>query len=209
MSPGQLTELRVEDFLDRLASGAPTPGGGSVAALTGAMAAGLVSMVCNLTLGREKLAAFQDHAGALLRESEASRTRLQSAIPADAAAYDAVIAAFRLPRSNDEEKARRSNAIQAATREAARVPLEIAEESAAVLALAERAVGQSNPNAASDIAVAALLAGAAIASAAANVEINLASLKDQAVAAEMRARLAATHQSREARVNAVVEATRP
>jgi formiminotetrahydrofolate cyclodeaminase len=209
MHQEKLTELRVQEFLDRLASGAPTPGGGSVAALTGAMAAGLVSMVCHLTLGREKLAAFQDHAGALLGESEAARTRLQSAIAADAAAYDAVIAAFRLPRSTDEEKARRSDAIQAATREAARVPLQIAEESTAVLALAERAVGRTNPNAASDIAVAALLAGAAIESAAANVEVNLASLKDRAVAAEMGARLAAVRLNREGRINAVVEATRP
>lgn len=190
MADGGLATLSVEELLRRLASGDPTPGGGSASALVGALGASLVSMVCNLTLGRERYAEFAAEARALQAEADALRERLQQGIDEDAAAYDRVIATYRLPRGTDDEKAARTAAIQTATHEAALVPLVLVEASATVIDLAERALGKTNPNAASDLAVAALLGVAGMDGAAANVEVNLASLKDEQVKAEIADRLA-------------------
>src|SRR5581483_8080021 len=112
-------------------------------------------------------------------------------------AYDALMAAFRLPRESDAEKATRSDAIQTATVGATIVPLELAGASARVIDLAEQAVGKTNPNAASDLAVAALLGAASVESAAANVEINLKTLTDEASRENVAARLAAVRGGRD------------
>lgn len=207
MAEGGLATLRVEEFLRRLASGDPTPGGGSASALAGALGASLVSMVCNLTLGRERYADFEADARALQTEADALRMRLERGIDEDAAAYDRVIATYRLPRGSDQEKAARSAAIQKATQEAALVPLALAEASATVIDLAERALGRTNPNAASDLAVAALLGVAALDGAAANVEINLLSLKDELAKAEIAARLAKARNGRREQAARVVAQT--
>ncbi|HZO26216.1 MAG TPA: cyclodeaminase/cyclohydrolase family protein [Chloroflexota bacterium] len=207
MADGGLATLRVEEFLGRLASGDPTPGGGSASALAGALGASLVSMVCNLTLGRERYASFEVDARALQAEADALRMRLQRGIDEDAAAYDGVMATYRLPRGSDEEKAARSAAIQKATQAAALVPLALAEAGATVIDLAERALGKTNPNAASDLAVAALLGVAALDGAAANVEINLVSLKDEPAKAEIADRLAKARNGRREQAARVVAQT--
>ena len=209
MAEAELTALSVEDFLDRLASGDPTPGGGSAAAVGGALAAALVSMVCNLTVGRDKFADVERDVRVILERAEELRRRLRAAVQADAAAFAGVMAAFRLPRATDAEQAARGEAIQVATRAAAGTPLEIAEDCAAVLALCEQAVGITNPNAASDIAVAALLAGAALEAGVVNVEVNLDSIKDAEFTADLRQRTAVLRSGREERVAAILNRTRP
>lgn len=208
MAEPTLTANTVEELLDRLASGAPTPGGGSASALAGALAAALVSMVCNLTLGRPKLSALEEGARALLGQSETLRRLLTDGVQADAHAYAALLAAFRLPRDTPPERASRAEAVQRATAVAARVPLEIAEQCGSVLELCGETVGRTNPNAASDIAVAALLAQAGLEGAAANVEVNLPSIRDETASAEIRHRLAAVRVGVADRVADVARQTR-
>ena len=178
-----------QEFLGALAEGTPTPGGGSAAAYTGAMAAALVAMVCRLTLGRKKYAAVEGAMKAILEQAEALRTDLSAAVEKDAAAYEEVLAALRLPKESAEEQAARAKAIQVATLKAAQVPLEVAEKSLKVLELAAQAVAQGNPNALSDGGVAAGLAQAAIAGAALNIAINLNSLEDKVPAQPLLERL--------------------
>lgn len=206
MAADGLTTLTVDQFLDRLASGDPTPGGGSASALAGALGAALVSMVCNLTVGREKYAAHDAEVREILAASGQLVETLRQGIDQDSAAYDQVMAAFKLPRATDDEKAARQTAIQSATHAASLVPLALAEASAQVIAQAERAVGKTNVNAASDLAVAALLGVAALDGAAANVEINLSSLKDEAARNEIAGRLAAARDGRREQADRVVAA---
>lgn len=196
MVDGGLAALSVEEFLRRLAGGDPTPGGGSASALAAALGASLVSMVCNLTLGRPRYAEHEAEARQLQAEAATLGERLQRDIDRDAVAYGEVIAAYQLPRATDQEQAARSEAIQAATRGAALVPLGVVEASGSVIELAERALGKTNPNAASDLAVAALLGVAALDGAAANVEVNLSSLKDEAERSRIAERLATARAGR-------------
>jgi formiminotetrahydrofolate cyclodeaminase len=206
---GSLGTLSVSAFLERLASGEPTPGGGSASALAGALGASLVSMVCNLTLGREKYAAFATEVEAIRAEAVALRGQLERGIDEDAAAYDGVMATYRLPRGTDDEKATRTAAVQEATYLAALVPLALAEASARVIELAEQAVGKTNVNAASDLAVAAMLGSAAMDGAAANVEVNLSTLKDEARRAALTARLKVACDGRLAQASRVIAASLP
>lgn len=207
MADGELAALSVHEYLRRLASGDPAPGGGSASALAGALGASLVSMVCNLTIGRERYAEFDAVARRLQAEADALRERLQQGIDRDAAAYDRVMATYRMPRATDADKAARSAAIQEATHAAALVPLDLTEASAQVIDLAEQALGKTNPNAASDLAVAALLGAAGMDGAAANVEINLASLKDEAEKARLAVRLADARAGRREQAMRIVERT--
>jgi methenyltetrahydrofolate cyclohydrolase len=203
-----LADLSVADFLDQLASGAPTPGGGAAAALAGALGAALGSMVCQLTLGKQEFAAVAAEAQRLLDESEAARAALEFAIEADAGAYTRVVAAYRLPRSTDQERARRKHAIHEATIEATREPLEAARVSGRVLDLCEKLVDASNPRVRSDIAVGALLARAALEGAATNVEINLPALGDDPLAGEARTELTHLRAGRDAQLARILERTR-
>ena len=169
----------IEAYLERLASAAPEPGGGSVAALVGALAAALVSMVANLTLGKEKYALAQDVMAGLKVNAEFARTRLSELITLDAEAYAAVAEAMKLPKGSDEQKRARADALQKALRGAAEVPLTVAEAAAEVARLSLPAAELGNVNAVSDAAVAAVLADAAAHSAALNVKINLAWIEDK------------------------------
>jgi formiminotetrahydrofolate cyclodeaminase len=207
MTTDSLSELSVRAFLERLASGDPTPGGGSASALVGALGASLVSMVCNLTVGRERYADFEDDARSIQATAAELRDRLQRGIDEDTAAYGAVIAAYRLPRGTDQEKAERTDTIQAATVQAALVPLGLVEASAQVIVLAERALGRTNPNAASDLAVGALLGLAAMDGAAANVEVNLGSIRDEAQKASIAARLASARAGRREQAESIMRRT--
>lgn len=208
MAEGGLSALTIDEFLQQLASGAPTPGGGAASSLAGALGAALVSMVCNLTVGRERYADTEAEVLVIREEATALLDRLQRGIDEDAAAYDAVMSTYRLPRATDEEKAARTAAIQEATYEAALTPLALAEASAAVIDLAERALGKTNPNVASDLAVAALLGVAGLDGCAANVEINVSALRDEGRKSELASRLAATQAGRRAQADRVVEGAR-
>lgn len=172
-----LTHLRLDEFLERLSSGAPTPGGGSASAFAGAMSAALLHMVLELTAGRPQ--APDDEDLAALRTAVAGwQSELLQLAQADAAAYEAVVAARRLPRATDREAEARRVQLEAAVREAIRTPLAIARTASELLPLAERIAAVGNRNAISDVGVAGLLAAAAVRGAALNVRINLPSLPD-------------------------------
>ncbi len=165
-------------FMDKLASKSPEPGGGSVAALTGAMGAALVSMVSNLTLGKEKYKDVQQQIETLLKESEKLRMELQDLIQKDTEAYGALSDVYKMPKNTDAEKAARTAKMQEALKKACQVPLEIGLKSLDVAKLAERAADMGNVAAVSDAGVAVLLAQACAQSAALNVKINVNSIKD-------------------------------
>lgn len=183
-----LAELKLSELLEKTASSEPVPGGGSLSAMAAAAGAALAQMVAGLTAGREKYKAVAADMESLAEEAHRLREELLAAIDRDADAYGAVMAAFRLPRSNDEEKGLRSEAIQAATREAALVPLAVAEQAIAVMDLAGIAVRMGNPNAVTDGAVAAMLARSATLGALYNVKINLGGIEDADFAAKLGAR---------------------
>ena len=185
----RLVDKPVTNFLDELASNTPTPGGGSVAALSGALGAALVSMVCNLTLGKKGYEAVQDDIKELLEQSEALRAELTDLLEADVAAYGGYSQAAKMPRGTEEEKAARKEAMQAALKTATDVPLKIAEAAAKVMDLCMPAAEKGNKWAVSDAGVAVLVAEAALRSSALNVLINLGSLKDEEFVADRRARL--------------------
>jgi formiminotetrahydrofolate cyclodeaminase len=166
-------------FMDKLASKSPEPGGGSVAALTGAMGAALVSMVSNLTLGKEKYKDVQKQIEALLQESEKLRTEMQDLIQKDTEVYGALSDVYKMPKNTDAEKAARTAKMQEALKKACEVPLEIGLKSLEVAKLAERAADLGNVAAVSDAGVAVLLAQACAQSAALNVKINVNSIKDE------------------------------
>jgi len=182
-----LADMALREYLDRLASADPTPGGGAAAALTGAQAAALVSMVCNLTVGKEKFAAVEAEMRQVLEESEALRTTLLRLADEDAAAFGKVSEAYRLPKGTPEQKAARRAAIQEALKAAEAVPMQVMEACLEVMRLAVVAAEKGNPNVISDAAVAGILAHAGLLSAADNVRANLRYIKDDAfVATEER-----------------------
>ena len=187
--PEPFSQKTVAQFLDELASQAPVPGGGSGAALAGALGAALASMVCNLTIGKPKYADVQDDIQRLLAQTEALRTRLTNLIEDDIAVYYKLSSGYKMPKDTDEQKAARTAAIQKTLRDATRVPMQIAEACVEVLQLCTPIAEKGNVGAVSDAGVAALLAEAALRSAALNVLINLAAIKDEAFVARERARL--------------------
>lgn len=174
-----VTELSVNEFSAQLASSQPTPGGGSAAALGGALGAGLVSMVCNFTVGREKYADVEEEMQGVLRRAEELRGELEQAVEDDVAAYGGYGAASKLPRETDEEKRARDAALDAALRDSTLVPLGVAERCAELLELALRAAELGNRFLISDAAVGAELAAAAKASAELNVRLNLGGIDDE------------------------------
>jgi glutamate formiminotransferase / formiminotetrahydrofolate cyclodeaminase len=165
------------DFLEDLAAGTPAPGGGSAAAYAGAMGAALAAMCARLTLGKKKYAGVEADMQAVLDEAESLRQELTRAVQEDAEAFEAVLAAFRLPRDTKKQEAARMKAIEAATLQAARVPLENAVRALRVMELAARAAETGNLNAISDAASGAALAQAALTIAGYNVRINLLDLQ--------------------------------
>ena len=175
-----LTDLKSTEFLTALASSAPAPGGGGGAAMAGALAAALASMVANLTIGKEKFAQQEPEVKALLEEAEEVRRRLLGLVEDDAAVFNSFMSCYKLPKATEEEKAARNAAIRSAAKQAAEVPLAIARASYKVLTLAERLVRIGNPGVITDGACSALLARAALRCAEYNVRINLGLTKDEA-----------------------------
>jgi methenyltetrahydrofolate cyclohydrolase len=168
----------INAFLDELASPSPAPGGGSVAALSGALGAALTSMVCNLTIGKKKYADVEPEMKRLLGESEGLRAKFTDLIAKDTHAFNKVMEAFGLPRDSEAQKALRSAAIAEATKEATLVPLEVMKHGIDGLALALEAAAKGNTNSISDAGVSALMLHAACEGAALNVRINLNGLAD-------------------------------
>ncbi|MDP2995738.1 MAG: glutamate formimidoyltransferase [Anaerolineales bacterium] len=176
----QRANSRPANFLDDLAAATPTPGGGSAAAHAGAMGAALVAMVARLTVGKKKYATVEAQMTEILNQAERLRRELTAAVDEDSAAFEGVMASFKLPKDTPEQEKVRAEAIEKATLHAAQVPLTVAQKSVSVMALAERAVTLGNLNAISDGASAAAMASAALTSAGYNVRINLAGLADKA-----------------------------
>jgi methenyltetrahydrofolate cyclohydrolase len=170
----------IRHFLDKLASKSPEPGGGSVAALTGSLGAGLVSMVCSLTLGKEKYKDVQPQVEALIKESEKLRIEMQDLIQKDTEVYGGLSEVYKMPKNTDAEKTARTAKMQEALKLACQVPFEIGLKSLEVAKLAQRAAEIGNVAAVSDAGVAVLLAQACAQSAALNVKINVNSIKDEA-----------------------------
>ena len=185
----KLTDLTSKDFLTALASSAPAPGGGGGAAMAGALAAALASMVANLTIGKEKFAAQECEVKALLQEAEQVRQDLLARVEDDAAVCNSFMACYKLPKTTDAEKAARTAAIRKAAKQAAEVPLAIAKACYKVLQLADRLVIIGNPGVITDGACSALLARAALRCAEYNVRINLGLTKDEAYNEQVAAEL--------------------
>ena len=176
-------------YLDDAAANKPAPGGGSVSACAGALGAALVSMVCNLTRGREQFADVETEIVALVEASEAARRRLEQLLQDDTTAYNGVITAYKMPKETAEEQAARSQAVQDGLIIAADVPLEICRVAVGVCRLAKVAAGLGNPQAVTDAGIGAILGEAAVVGAALNVRINLGSIKDEAYVAKAAAEI--------------------
>jgi glutamate formiminotransferase/formiminotetrahydrofolate cyclodeaminase len=181
--------LSLGGFLDAVASGEPTPGGGTVAALAGALSGALVAMVARLTLGKKKYAAVQGAMAEAVEEATRLRAELTSLMRRDSAAFERVLVAVRMPQATKEDAEHRGRALVEATWEATRVPLETAEACARVGDWAARVALSGNTNAVSDAATAAALARAGVEAALWNVEINLQNLPDGADKKVVRARI--------------------
>jgi formiminotetrahydrofolate cyclodeaminase len=177
-----IKDSAIEPFLDALASQSATPGGGSAAAIIGAMGAALVSMVCNLTIGKKKYADVEDEMTNVLNEAERLRRALTDMIQDDVQAFDAVMGAYRMAKETDAEKAVRSEAIQAALIQATVVPLACCKVAREVIDLAGVAAEKGNLNVISDAGVGVLAAYAALRSAALNVYINAKMIADKGFA---------------------------
>ncbi|MCL2452929.1 MAG: cyclodeaminase/cyclohydrolase family protein [Alphaproteobacteria bacterium] len=169
----------VAAFLDDLASERPTPGGGGAAAVLGAIGAALVSMVANLTIGKKNYEAVTEEVKSINAKAEALRVKLTEAIEEDVTAFNAVMGAYGLPRASDDEKAKRTEAIQVALREATLAPLKAVKSCFEVIHIAEAIAGKGNLNVISDAGVAVLAAHAGLRSAALNVFINAKAIKDR------------------------------
>jgi methenyltetrahydrofolate cyclohydrolase len=176
-------EHSIDQFLDDLASGNPTPGGGSAAAMMGAMGAALVSMVCNVSFGKKGCEAAEPELRNMLVRSEELRRHLAAMMAEDIAAFDSLMASYRLAKSSDEEKARRAETIQACLERATEVPLQCARACSQVVAMARRAADLGYKHVISDVGVGVAAADAALRSAALNVSINAPALKDRRFAA--------------------------
>lgn len=175
----EIKDKSLNAFLDELASKQATPGGGSAAAVMGAQAAALVSMVCNLTIGKPKYAEVDADMRALLQESETLRETLIYMIKADVEVFDKLMATYGLPKGTDDEKRHRLAQIQNVLKEATLVPLACAKACAQAIKLCRMAAEKGNLGVISDAGVAVMAAYSGLKSAALNVQINATALKDR------------------------------
>jgi methenyltetrahydrofolate cyclohydrolase len=183
------SKLTLEEFLARLGSKEATPGGGGAAALSGASAAGLVTMVARLTAGKPAFAAIEERVQAIITEGDQIRAELSGMIAKDAEAFEAVMAVYAMPRATDEQKAARSAALQPALIGATESPLEIARHCATVAELAAELAEAGNPQTITDASTAAALAESALQGAILQARINLKSIKDAGYLAAKKAEI--------------------
>ncbi len=180
-----LIDKKVGNFLNELASNSPTPGGGSVAALVGALGAALISMVGNLTLGKKKYEDVEENFKKIISSSERLRYALSQLIEEDVKVFNNFMATYKMPRETEIEKKIRLEKIQKSLIEAAKVPLKVAYKCLDILILSQEVAEKGNINAVSDAGVAALMAEAALDSAILNVKINLRMIKDEKIKEEL------------------------
>ena len=181
-----LADLSIKEFLAKTASNSPVPGGGSIAALSAAIAASLSEMVAHLTIGKKGYEALEEEMQDIAKDVFQYRERLIRTIDKDSNAYNDVMAAIKLPKGTEQERNNREGAIQEALINATLVPLDVARDAFKIIELAGKAVKQGNKNAVSDAAVAVMMARTAVLSALYNVKINLASIKDTPFVEEIR-----------------------
>lgn len=182
----ELKDMSVAELSALTASNSPAPGGGAIAAMTGAYGAALAAMVASLTLGKKGYEGVQAEMKELLQAAQELRLQLLEAIQKDSASFDAFMAALALPKETEEEKTARSQAMQQAMKEATEVPYQTALTASRIMPLAEQAVSHGNANAVTDGLVAAMLARTAVRGALLNVKINLDSIKDESYTTQMR-----------------------
>ena len=175
-----LSELTIKEFLEKIASELPTPGGGSVAALSAALAASLTEMVANLTIGKQGYDDVEDEMKAVAQDALRLKSKFVSAIDKDSNAYNDVITAIKLPGDTEAEKRHREEMIQSGLKQATLVPMAVAEDAIRVMELAGKAVAKGNKNTITDGAVGVMMAKTAVLSALYNVKINLRTIKDKA-----------------------------
>jgi len=173
-----LSELPINHYLDKVASGKPTPGGGSICALAAAAGAALAAMVAGLTIGRKQYATVEPQIRAIQKHAGTLQSQLLNNVDRDARAYGQVLEAFKLPRTTKTERTRRADAIQTAFKQAALVPLEVAEQALQVMELAEQVMAVGNPNAVTDGVVGTVMARSAAVGAIYNVRANLNAIDD-------------------------------
>jgi formiminotetrahydrofolate cyclodeaminase len=174
----KLADLSIKEFLAKTASGSPVPGGGSVAALSACLAASLAEMVANVTIGKKGYETAHEQMKNVAQNATDCRDDLIKDIDKDSAAYNEVLSAFRLPKESEQEKKDRNRAIQDAFKNASLVPLGVAKKALRIIELAEKVLRHGNKNAATDGAVAVMLARTAVLAASYNVKINLPSIRD-------------------------------
>lgn len=200
----ELRKLTVEGFINETASFSPAPGGGSIAALNAASSAALITMVANLTLGKEKYAAVEGDMKEVAAKAGALKDDFLALIDEDSNAFNKIMAAFKLPKDTDEAKKARSAAIQDATKGAALVPFKVGQKANELFALAEEVITKGNQNAITDGAVAAMNARAAVRGAFLNVKINLGSIKDGLFVEDLQKKMAEIENEVDAREKALL-----
>ncbi len=173
-----LADLTITEFLEETASSSPVPGGGSIAALSAAVAASLSGMVARLTVGKKGYDGFEKEMKEIAKDADDYRKKLVKDIDRDSNAYNDVMAAFKLPKGTEQEQEKRKAAIQEALKNASLVPLDVANDAFKIIELAEKVVKHGNKNAITDAAVAVMMARTAALSALYNVKINLVSIND-------------------------------
>lgn len=175
----KLVDMTVAGFIEELASDSPAPGGGSVSALNGAIAAALTSMVGNLTIGKKKYADVEDEMREIVTKTTEIQKELLEAVDKDTDAFNVVFAAFKWPKETEEEKAARSAEIQRGTKIAADVPMAVAEKAVDLMPLIEKVIMKGNQNSITDACCAMMACRYAVIGALLNVRINLGSIKDE------------------------------
>ena len=181
-----MKNMTINEFTQLVSSESPVPGGGSIAALSGALSAALAEMVANLTVGKKKYADYKEEMMVIINKASALKEKLLNNIEEDSLAYNKVMEAYKLPQKTEEEKLHRMEEIEKGLKIAALVPLEVAETSFEVLPLAEVVVQNGNSNSVTDGLVAAMMARTAVLSAVLNIRINLASIKDDEFAKKLK-----------------------
>ena len=181
-----LVDLTIKEFLAETASNAPVPGGVFFYDLNGDFDTALTEMVANLTIGKKKYADVEGQMKTIATEAALIRERLIRDIDRDSEAYDRVFAAFKLPKETEEQIVERAQAIEDATKEAAIVPMQVAEEIASVMETVIYVAHKGNRNAVTDACVAMMTARTCVLGALLNVRINLASIKDEAFVKQMK-----------------------
>ena len=180
-----LSNLKIREFLEKTASNAPVPGGGSIAALSAAASASLSEMVANLTIGRKGFEAIEDEMKEIAKNAFNYRGKLVQDIDRDSNAFNDVVSAYKLPKYTEEDRRNRNRTIQEGLKNAAIVPLGVAKDAFKLMELAKKLVENANRTAVTDAAVAAIMARSAVLSALYNVKINLVSITDKAFVADV------------------------